>query len=106
MQAELGGVRRMIIFLCALIIGIELVSGAVLGVVLWRKMQPLVLAALVLGPVLPWAVLIPLIGRWMKRRTTGAIDTLLTNAATIGGGSSSFPAGGAQRSFPQNSSVS
>jgi len=35
-------------------------------------------------PVLPWAVISPLMARWLKNRTTKAVDTLVHNMVNVG----------------------
>jgi hypothetical protein len=99
LTADLGAVSRLFKILGVMIFGLDLVGAVILYIFLRGKFSlPLVLAIAV-GPVAPWIVLLPWMANWMKRRTIGAMDTLLNNLA-VGAGTES------QRTLPKNSSVS
>jgi hypothetical protein len=55
----------------------------VAAVVLWTVLRDTIsmplLLAIIIGPVAPWIVLLPLMARWMRRRTIRAIELMLQN---------------------------
>jgi len=82
LEADLGGVRRLVRFLVALPVGLAVaflvgwaLSGGARGPLPW---QP----ALALAP---WLVISPLMVFWIRRRTIAALDDLLASLATHAG---------------------
>ncbi len=88
LQAELGGVRRMARFVLIFPIALGLLLGVLLLVVFSLTLRPgaglPVVSLAVAGAVAPWLVLGPLMARWIRSRTTRALDALLDNLAAAG----------------------
>ena len=84
LEAELGGVQTMSRF----VLGFPFVLGLVLvGVfyLVFGQGGDFVTAAIATAAAVgPWIVIGPLMARWIKLRTTRALDALLENMAMIG----------------------
>lgn len=81
-EAEFGIIRKTMIILVVFILGMALLLFAVFGIVF--RNNPDFDWWLSVLPFAPWPILIPLIGKFMKYRTSRAIDVLMNNMATIG----------------------
>ena len=85
LEADLGGVRTMERFVTLFPTGMPLLLGAILGAVFWLKVGPgwwiWVIITAVGANFALWMVLGPIIARSMRRRTTSALEALLTNMA-------------------------
>ena len=98
-KADLSCITRLITILACLFGGMEILGIVVVAIVMRHSSLLPMMLGILIGSAAPWIVLLPLMSRWMKRRTTRAIDTLLNNlsvAARLD----------AQHSLPRKSSVS
>lgn len=86
--AELGGVKKTLIFMVLFIAGMAafflVLFGSLPGPFSdemgeWGTLM-------VLAPLLPWPFLMPFLAWFMKRRTESALDTFTENLATVSGG--------------------
>src|ERR1019366_466869 len=86
LEAELGGGRRLMV-LVGFVIAVALAQAVVFGVRFFRSSQPVdwlrALPAVVI-PLVIGTVAAPLGGRFLRQRTTRALDTLLNNMAMSG----------------------
>jgi hypothetical protein len=85
-KAILGGVQKMKTFLRLFPLGLALFFLVVFGI-LALSLPGLRHPWAFLGPVLalsPWVVLAPLMGRSIEKKTTQAVDTLLSNMVIMG----------------------
>lgn len=85
-KARLGGAQKMKMFLHLFPLGMFLVFMIIFGITAWRvpafrQIWIFLIPALALSP---WIVLAPLISRSMEKRTTQAVDTLLSNMMVMG----------------------
>jgi len=85
-RAELGGVTKiikyLIIFIAAMAVSFLVVFGIVFGQSQGQSMRKSFL--IFLGPLAPWVVITPLMGRFLKSRTCRAIDVLMNNMVALG----------------------
>ena len=82
LQAELGGVK----FLQQFIILFPPALGGFLSLTFFfMPNAPNSAPLMAFVPVLPWLVISPLMARWIKTRTTKALDTLVYNMANVRG---------------------
>jgi len=83
--AELGGIDKTIKFMIALMLGLALffviVFGIIFGVVQRQGFGKVLLMSLV--PFIPWPVVIPLMGVFLKARTCRALDALVHNMVVL-----------------------
>ncbi len=79
--AELGGVKFMQRFLYIFPPALGASLALVFALVPTFPRHAPLMAFL---PVLPWVVISPLIARWLKNRTTKAVDTLVHNMVNVG----------------------
>jgi len=83
-RAELGGVAWLM-----RLVGIILIGVAMLELPLafllpgWGKITIPLRLLIMEGPLLPWIVLLPLMGGWMRGRARKAVDALLHNATIM-----------------------
>ena len=79
--AELGGVKFMQMFLYIFPPALGIFLALVFACIPSFPRRASLTAIL---PVLPWVVISPLMARWLKNRTTKAVDTLVHNMANVG----------------------
>ncbi|MHC4536932.1 MAG: hypothetical protein ACYS6K_23540 [Planctomycetota bacterium] len=79
--AELGGVKFMQMFLYIFPPALGIFLALVFACIPSFPRRASLTAIL---PVLPWVVISPLMARWLKNRTTKAVDTLVHNMACAG----------------------
>ena len=84
-EAEFGGIRKLTKYLVVFIVGMAIFFVVLFGILLPKQGQPLNKTIFIsLGPFVPWPVIIPLMYKWMKSRTSNALDRLLTNMVILG----------------------
>ncbi len=84
-EAEFGGIRKLTKYLVLFIVGMAIFFLVFFGIILPKQGQPADKIILIsLAPFIPWPVIIPLMYKWMKYRTSKVLDTLLTNMVTLG----------------------
>lgn len=81
-EAEFGIIRKTMKYLVVFILGMALLLFAVFGIVF--RNNPDFNWWLSVLPFAPWPILIPLIGKFMKYRTSRAIDVLMNNMIATG----------------------
>lgn len=84
-EAEFGEIKKTMKYMVLFILGMAVFFLVVFGIVFSMQGQPankIILIAL--APFAPWPIIIPLMGRWMKSRTSRALDVLLNNMVTLG----------------------
>ena len=79
--AELGGVKFMQMFLYIFPPALGIFLALVFACIPSFPRRASLTAIL---PVLPWVVISPLMARWLKNRTTKAVDTLVHNMVNVG----------------------
>ena len=79
--AELGGVRKMRNFLYTFIPGMAILFVVMFGAMSIGGAFPPSMVLGVLAPFAPWVFIGPIMVRWIRGRTTTAIDTLMNNMA-------------------------
>jgi hypothetical protein len=81
LQAELGGVKKLILYVSLFIIGMAafflVTFGILFGLIQHQPMSKI--ALLSLTPLAPWPVIIPLMSIWFKNSAKKALDTLMNN---------------------------
>jgi hypothetical protein len=83
--ADLGGWRKMMFGLVALIIGLTVMAVFILIYFPTRPYAPALRPWIGLAPTAPWIIILPLMARWMRRRVEKALETLLANAVAMAG---------------------
>jgi len=85
-RAELGGVTKAVKYLVIFIVAMAVLFLAVFAIVFGQSqgqsMRKVLLISL--GPLAPWVVIAPLMGRFLKSRTCRAIDVLMNNIVALG----------------------
>ena len=85
-EADFGVVRKSVKYLALFIVGMAvffLVTFGILFTII--QCEPASKTILLsLAPFVPWPILIPLIAKFMKFRTSRALDALLHNMAVVG----------------------
>jgi hypothetical protein len=81
LEADLGGVAGMARFLYVFPFLLGAILLGVFALVFARMGAFWIAAVAVGGAISPWLVLSPLMARWVRVRTTRALDVLLENAA-------------------------
>lgn len=88
LEAELGGVQRMINFVnyfpLALVLGLGGVLYVVFSLIWGQGRWSLAVGGAVGGNAALWLLLGPLLARGMRQRTERALDALLANLAAVG----------------------
>ena len=79
--AELGGVKFMQMFIYIFPPALGIFLALVFACIPSFPRRASLTAIL---PVLPWVVISPLMARWLKNRTTKAVDTLVHNMVNVG----------------------
>ena len=84
-EAEFEGIRKLTKYLVFFIVGMAIFFVVFFGIIFPKQGQPADEIILIsLAPFIPWPVIIPLMYKWMKSRTSKAMDRLLTNMVTLG----------------------
>lgn len=84
-KSEFRGIQKTVKYLIIFIISMSIFFLVLFGILFNKQdMSAQKLLLLVLGPFIPWAVLIPLMATWMKSRTSNSLDALLNNMVTLG----------------------
>jgi hypothetical protein len=78
LDAELGGVKRLAAFVCVFPILLWLGLGAAALIKAGEASSILTVESVVGAGI--WLLLGPLLGLWVRKRTVGALDTMLANA--------------------------
>ena len=81
-EAEFGIIRKTMKYLVVFILGMALLLFTVFGIVF--RDNPDFNWWLSVLPFAPWPILIPLMGKFMKYRTSRAIDVLMNNMIATG----------------------
>jgi len=80
-KAELGTLRKLVVFLIVLCVSIETIFLIAAVVVMQNSMMMIRISALTLGP---WVIIVPGMLYAFRRQAFREIETLLKNAVTIG----------------------
>lgn len=85
-EAEFGGIRKTTRFTILLILGLAVFFLVTFGILFIAiQGQPADKIILIsLAPFVPWPVIIPIMARFMKYRTSQALDALLHNMSVVG----------------------
>ena len=84
-EAEFEGIRKLTKYLVFFIVGMAIFFVVFFGIIFPKQGQPADKIILIsLAPFTPWPVIIPLMYKWMKSRTSKALDRLLTNMVALG----------------------
>ncbi|MHC4394390.1 MAG: hypothetical protein ACYS1A_01925 [Planctomycetota bacterium] len=84
-EAKFGGITKNIKYLIIFLLGMAVFFLVVFGVMLHLQQQDVRMVLLIaLGPLVPWPIVIPLMAKFMKRRTSRALDALLHNMTVLG----------------------
>lgn len=84
-EAEFGGIRKVVAYMALFILGLAVFFLIVFGIVFSLQGMPLSkIIVIALAPLAPWPVLIPIIAKWLKSRTSRALDVLINNMAYLG----------------------
>lgn len=81
--AEAGGVRRLLTIVSLVLVGVTIMDIALFSFLPNRNGSGPLHWYYGLAPTAPWIIIMPLMTRWVRRRTNRALDTLLANAAAI-----------------------
>jgi len=86
LRAEFGGVTKMIrylsLFIGGMVVFFLLVFGIVFGLMQGQPASRIFQISL--APFIPWPIIIPLMGIWLRKRACRALDTLLSNMVALG----------------------
>jgi len=84
-EAEFEGIRKLTKYLVCFIVAMAIFFVVFFGILFSKQDQPLNKTILIsLAPFAPWPVIIPLMYKWMKSRTSKALDRLMTNMVVLG----------------------
>jgi len=78
LKAEFGGVKKLMKFLVFFIGGMMIFFLVLFGIMFHVQQKPMNVF-LILGPLLPWPILIPVMAIVFKKRALRALDTLMRN---------------------------
>ena len=83
-EAEFDSIRRLLKYMGFLIAGLAVFFMVLFGILFTRQGKPIGRVIIVsLVPLAPWPILIPIIGKFLKRRTSRALDTLVHNMTIL-----------------------
>ncbi|MHC4362844.1 MAG: hypothetical protein ACYSTZ_08460, partial [Planctomycetota bacterium] len=83
-EAQFDSIRRLIKYIAVFIVCMGVFFVILFGILFTSQGQPMGIIVLIsLAPFAPWPVLLPLIMRWLKSRTSRALDVLLSNTAYL-----------------------
>jgi hypothetical protein len=81
-EAEFGAVRRLMRFLGWMLVGMAGLFFVLFGFVFPAE-NPVMRFVVPLAPLAPWPILLPVMGRYFRRRSARALDVLVENAVTL-----------------------